>query len=589
MNDLRRGIFLPALVVGRRFSVVALVAAGAVAFLVCPYVARAQSGDARPDERSAVQHAINPPADESHPGGLDRTGTLWAPYIEWALTNPTHAGNPFDLEAWVTFTHSDTGRTHRTQMFHDGGDTWKFRFTGTRTGKWNFITESADPDLNGHRGAVTIDPNPDPVITGFLTSRGNKFALQTGEDELRGHLFHVFMNLRDFPVQPDQAWRYDSPGSERYYDPDTSGLSILADADLVQAYLDDTRNYGFDTIYVQVSNNWFRLGAERGTDHDSVNPDPETFRILEDVITTAHRQGMRVHLWAWGCHSVDDWTPARVEGGINGPADRRVQRYIAARLAPLPGWTMNYGFDLHRCLTVPQLDAWAEYLHRHMGWPHLLATRSYAPPNVNIVSYSSAERPDEDVSTSIYGPRGYDETVGHIDSDLDRPHFYEERLTYQRWDGVDMNGTPCKLWEMDGTRRQLWNMTMAGGVGGWWGYFWPRFTPETYPNPEQFRTHREFWAGRFLFDMQRDNALSDDAEARVLRSEAGHLVFYRVDSEAIHLDLSGMSGPQPAVAVDTRKEYQELDLGSLDPRGHTIRLPHRSDWAIAVGSFNDRP
>ena len=47
-----------------------------------------------------------------------------------------------------------------------------------------------------------------------------------------------------------------------------------------------------------------------------------------------------------------------------------------------------------------------------------------------------------------------------------------------------------------------------------------------------------------------------------------------------------MAGLQPAIALDTKKGYAELDLGLLDPTERTWRAPYRSDWAIAVGVFS---
>jgi hypothetical protein len=46
-----------------------------------------------------------------------------------------------------------------------------------------------------------------------------------------------------------------------------------------------------------------------------------------------------------------------------------------------------------------------------------------------------------------------------------------------------------------------------------------------------------------------------------------------------------MLGPQPVVAVDTKKPYREIDLGNLQPKAQTIRLPMVSDWVLAVGNF----
>jgi hypothetical protein len=113
---------------------------------------------------------------------LDRTGTLFSPCLEWKLENPDHPANPFDLEATAIFTHKASGETRRTGMFFDGNATWKFRFTGTRTGEWTFVTRSSAPALNGRTGAVSITVDRTRPARGFVTSvDGNRWAWQTGE------------------------------------------------------------------------------------------------------------------------------------------------------------------------------------------------------------------------------------------------------------------------------------------------------------------------------------------------------------------------------------------------------------------------
>ncbi|RMF64766.1 MAG: hypothetical protein D6746_01240, partial [Bacteroidetes bacterium] len=56
-----------------------------------------------------IQHSYSQtrvPLQSTGSGSLDRTGTLWSPYLEWSVENPTYSGNPFDLVATVTFTHA---------------------------------------------------------------------------------------------------------------------------------------------------------------------------------------------------------------------------------------------------------------------------------------------------------------------------------------------------------------------------------------------------------------------------------------------------------------------------------------------------
>lgn len=481
-----------------------------------------------------------------------REGVMWAPCLTWTLENKTCAGNPFDLAAAVTFKHDATGETRKTRMYFTGGTIWAFRFTGTRPGGWRFTTTSSDPDLNGHGGTVLIKPNPDPNVRGFLTYRGNQFAVQAGMDgRLEGYLFTAYMQRSQFDALNFDQWNKAH----------------------VQAYCRAARQNGFEIVFIHVNNQWFKQGEPAWNKHKSRNPDLATFHMLETIITTAHTEGCRVHLWAWGDESRK-WTPRGIPGGINGPADRRLQRYIAARLGPLPGWTMGYGFDLHEWVSTKQVNAWAAYLHQHFGWQHLLCARGIVLDGAhNMRSYDGFGR-NVPVATTAHGPQDYAEIVKDLADAPERPHLYEERHSYLR-SGFNL--------DMDGTRRLLWWEAMAGGMGGFFGFYPKSKFP--YPNPEQLRTHYTFWhtRKRFKLGMRRANHLCSSG-GYVLEDPSGSgFVFYQENTDSVAVDLTKAKAAQKVVAVDTQKTYREIDLGVLKAGKHRIKLPVASDWAIAVG------
>jgi hypothetical protein len=500
-------------------------------------------------EKIHVLAEISVPSDDLNL--FDRTVTLWYPHLEWNLANPSYSGNPFDLIASVIFTHQESGRTHQTEMYYDGDSIWRFRFTGTLIGEWTYTTTSSDPDLHGHSGTISVSPNPDPRITGFLVSHENKFALQVGnENELQAYLFNVYMNENSFRTNGE-------PYGEHLGDwQGTAEARTLA-------YCDEAFAHGFDTIFINVNNEWFELGSNKHTTHSSEDPDLETFAVLDTIVTVAHGQGCRVHFWAWGDEDRQ-WTPIGV-GGINGTPDRRIQRYIAARLGPLPGWSMGYGFDLFEWVSAEQVAAWGNHLKEHMGWEHLLMAREersfLTPDNMDVLS-------NDDRPTSGF----YNFAVDRLSENPTRPVLFSRRFLHTR----------DNVWTMETTRRALWQFTMAGGAGGWWGPMWNNGPP--YPNPEQLVTHREFWQGRFLLDMVPANELTNGYALK----EPSNLcyVFYKENSATVQMDLSAMSSAQPAVAVDTRLAYAGIDLGMLSPGNHTWNAPYQSDWAIAVGNFN---
>jgi hypothetical protein len=480
----------------------------------------------------------------------DREGTLWAPYLEWSVLNSDYTGNPFDVIATVRFTH-EGGDHHDTQMFYSGDDTWRFRFTATRTGEWSFASQSDDAELNNLTGKVTIQTNPDPDIKGFITTYGNKFARQIGEDgELEGYLFNVYQDNMNFPAD---YWDWENDRSLEYilaYPPERWATE----------YLQEARAHGSNTLFIALAHQWLQPGALSYREHDSENPALETFEMIEEIITTLHAQGGHLHIWMWG-DQERRWTPKGLTGGYNGEVDRRLQRYIAARLGPLPGWTMSYGFDLEEWATESQTLAWAQYLHQHMGWRHLLMARLHENAGLDVVSNDA--RPSS---------RFYENALAHLTQANSRPVLYERRFYHNR----------DNVWTMERTRRAMWQFTLAGGAGAMWGRH-HSLGSAPYPNPEQMQTFARFWQNRFLLGLEPTPQITDGLALHLPSNDA--YIFYKEDTSTLTLDLSNAVGPLPAVAVDTKAAYAEVDLGMLAAIDQTRTLPYPSDWAIAVGIF----
>lgn len=518
----------------------------------------------------------------------DRSARVWE-CVEYSLTNTTWAGNPFDLVATVTFRHADESRI--TEMFYAGDDTWKFGFTGTRTGVWKFSTSSGDADLHGHSGSVTVSPRVDPSRKGFLTHVGNKFAvMEQDADHLEGYVYQVFMNQQDYEQQYEHSSRILGHPSRR---------------DLIDDYWNNTRDNGFDIYFFAVFYSWYRTGAlsiddfSSNADTDLEQPDLALFDTLEQAIRYAHERGGRTHIWAWGDNDRKQ-TPNHLADGFRGGRHRRLIRYIAARLGPLPGWAMNFGFDT---VEMPNAEAdgawWADELNRTMGWPHILTSRGWDNESFGAHSYAGFGGSPYDLKTTDKGPAGYREIRHHLEERRNKPSIYEERHTYNRWKcwPVDVRD-PDRLNET-GSRRLIWWEAMAGGMGGFFGHFSERFNqygpfrdarPCSY-HPDSlkraFRTHREFWkGGRLLLSMSPDDRRIREARGYCLAAaDRKHFVFFVEDASSVTLDLHGMPGSQPVRVVNATADYDEIDKGTLTAGIHTIRLRPTSDWALAVGKW----
>lgn len=479
---------------------------------------------------------------------LDQTGVQWAP-VDWRIENPSVEGNPFDLVARVTFTHLPSGEARTTEMFYVGEGTWSFRFTGTAPGTWTFASTSGDPDLDGLQGAVEIEPNAEAY--GFVTHVGNRWARQRGV----GGELEAFVPQFVMYEPPDYLYRHRG----------------ALDRDIT-VFLDE---HGFTGFHVPVFCRWFDLDTERCGDlaTDDPNPDLRTFEVLETLIWKTHAAGGVVHLWAWGDESRTQ-TPTR--WGLNGVADRRLQRYIAARLGSLPGWTMGYGFDLWEWVEGPELTAWHAYVHDHLGWPHMLGARS---------SKNELTQLSEDLDYASYEQHrpAYAMYVQTIEARPSKPAFSEDRFRIR-----DSEQHRAKDYDMERTRRGLWHAAMAGGVANIWGHLLGqedgRSGSTPYPRPAWIKTYASFINPRFALDLVRDNDLAEGAY--VLRSEdRQRYLLYGEAIDRITLDLTSSPAPLRAVAVDATQPYEEIDLGVLSPDRQVLQLARPSDWAIAIGDF----
>jgi hypothetical protein len=122
---------------------------------------------------------------------------------------------------------------------------------------------------------------------------------------------------------------------------------------------------------------------------------------------------------------------------------------------------------------------------------------------------------------------------------------------------------------------------MAGGVGNIWG----NLTRPTgvYERKEWIRTWSTFFENRFVKELQRDNRSSDGVSLGT--PDKTRYILYKEDTDLIRLTLSEIPKDQPAIAVDTLRSYQEIDLGRFGPGQRVWKAPYKSDWALAIGKF----
>ncbi len=506
--------------------------------------------------------------------------SLYGPWVDFDLNNSSWSGNPFDVEATATFTHMPTGQTLTHRMFYAGPNTnqWTLRFTGTKAGEWTFQTNSADSDLNGRTGTINVAAAPD--ARGFTVGVGNQWAQQRGSGAL-------------VPVAPQLAMyaRYASTFTDTKIDTD------------INTFLD---GHGFTGFHVpSVGGQWFDYDKSNDivVDTTMTDPDPRTFEALERLITKTHAAGGHTHIWAWG-DTDRKQTPDTLSGGKNGAVDQRLQKYIASRLGPLPGWSMGYGFDLNEWAGASHdpsfVNDWEERILANSGYEILLGGRSDGPNSSQPFSRDVEWNSNFGYAGYEHHKPSYEDYLAAVEASINgqpisKPVMSEDRFRIR-------NQGRSKDYDEDQTRRGMWHSMMAGGVSNIWGNLLPfnsdddqgtgSYSSET---KTELQTWNTFWFGqeRFRLGMVADNSLSPTATSKgqvdglnevgtvVFRDGDDLIIFYAENTDSIDIDLTSLSGDYDAIAVDALGAYQEIDLGVVSGE-QTLNLGSTSDWAVAL-------
>lgn len=534
----------------------------------------------------------------------DKTGHLNEPYLEWEIKWDGAEGNPYDVIAHAVFTHTKSGEQETSLMFFDGDNTWKFRFTGTKTGEWK-LTTSGPGELDSQTATVTIQKNPEKR-NGFFTTKGPKWIWAGSGNAI----VPQFVMMRP----PKGYWA-------------DGRVVTQAIAETVQEFIHEHGFTGFH--FSGIAGAWFDIELSDTKDSDDKpigpqNPDPRTFRVFEEFLIRSYQAGAATHIWMWGADSHADSGPEGI-GGPMSKTDQRILRYIAARLGPIPGWSMGYGYDLHAWADEDELQNWYDFLKEQLGgWPHPLGARAdrYDANNAQLLK-SGEEKLTRRPYTEVFWSGDY---VGHYDyrvayawfsklsGYLGKPQFEEDRFRIR-----SHRVFQHKDYTSDMTLRSMWHSTMAGGVANIWGNLLPHSDNNKGSQPydnrakgeihgakftvdikDQIKTYHKFWFehNRFSFDLVRDNELTGNEVGPVFLDPNGggyisvclrdrdneNYIFYVENDDHVRMDLRGMQGKQHAIAVDTRKSYAEQKLNSLEPKLYaSFELPYRSTWAIAVG------
>jgi hypothetical protein len=267
----------------------------------------------------------------------------------------------WDVQGSCAWTHANGVARRTSTLWYSGlGDTYVYRFGASLPGRWTGTTTSPVAALDGLELTVDVEPSSNPNRTGWSGQLGGEptaWARQCGPD---GQLVKRTPILIMMPNV--QSW-HDDLGAMRAF---------------VAEFND---NHGFNGGHIAtIGRGWFEADSTGNLRTAPRAPDVRTFAALEAAAAEWSERGGWLHLWMWGKGSGGEFTS--LPGGHNGMESRRINRYIAARLGPVPAWSMGIGWDVEFWADEEKLTWWLDDLIPQLGgWHHWIGHR-YSDSNI---------------------------------------------------------------------------------------------------------------------------------------------------------------------------------------------------------------
>ena len=145
---------------------------------------------------------------------------------------------------------------------------------------------------------------------------------------------------------------------------------------LIRSFIEEFNgNHGFNGGHIStIGHAWFNAATAGKLGDAPPEPDPRTFAAIEAAAAEWSERGGWLHLWMWGKGESGDFS--RLPGGYDGPQSRRINRYIAGRLGPVPGWSMGIGWDVEFWVDEKKLRWWLDDMIPQLGgWHHWIGHR----------------------------------------------------------------------------------------------------------------------------------------------------------------------------------------------------------------------
>ncbi len=278
----------------------------------------------------------------------------WKRY-ETVFTDTTWQGNPFDIILEVAFT-APSGRVFRQYGFYAGDSLWKVYFMPDEKGLWHYRSFCSDPDLDGREGVFRcVKSDLDPPLHG----EGRQWVLQGGGG--------------DFPVIWAPVYAGAGPWAFRGLPPASPVVREMLRfaADTVQARL-----LGFGELVV-MKTGWAAAWPPSALPYVTGREGERFYLPFWDSLNVrmdaARDMNMGAYVMLYG---DDEMTPDRYGITPGSPAEKRLFRYVVARLACYPHLLWDTGVDIGEYRSDAWINAFADWFRHHDPWHHPVGSRT---------------------------------------------------------------------------------------------------------------------------------------------------------------------------------------------------------------------
>lgn len=275
--------------------------------------------------------------------------------FEITCRNTSWADNPFDLIFKGVF-QSPSGRKLTQHGFYAGENTWKIYFMPDEKGKWTYITESSDQELDKRKGSFSCVASK---LQGQLTPENNRWILKGN-----GGDFPIIWNP---PVKDGSHWGF---RGKDISDPSVQEALRFADETV------GARLLGFGEIFLS-SIGWAADWPQSAMPYIH-GKEGQQFNLpfwdqLNAKLDAARDRGMGAYIMIY---SDDEQAPDRFKITAYSQQELRLFRYVTARLACYPHILWDTGIDIGEYRDKKWIDWYARWFNQNDPWKHPVGSRT---------------------------------------------------------------------------------------------------------------------------------------------------------------------------------------------------------------------